>query len=481
MSLKKLTKKLSDTHVCVVGAGLTGSLLAVFLARRGMKVTMLERRPDMRVAEISAGRSINLNITRRGLRALQKAGLEATILKDSVPMMGRLMHSRTGETTYQPYGRDDSEFGNSVSRGELNKTLMTAAEKAGVVTIKFNQRVTNIDLETNTLTIQNEEDKTQHEETFDLIIGTDGSASQIRETMTEKAGYPCKQDYLNYGYKELAVLPLEDGKFAMEKNVLHIWPRGLYMIIALPNFDGSFTCTLFLPYESINGSPCFEKLKDEHAVSNFFKTDFADAYGMFDKPEETFFHNPTGSMVTVTTKPWHYKDRVLLVGDAAHAIVPFFGQGANCAFEDLTVFEDLLTKYLQPDDVLDWEALFLEFDESRKPNADAIAQMAIENFIEMRDKVGQPEFLLQKAAEKVLEKNFPDKFASRYALVTFTHTPYSVCRDAGVIIDEIVGELCKGIKSAEEIDLKKAEKMIDEKLVPVLKGQVRDVACSKAN
>ncbi|PZM85924.1 MAG: kynurenine 3-monooxygenase [Candidatus Melainabacteria bacterium] len=474
MSLKKLTKKLSDTHVCVVGAGLTGSLLAVFLARRGMKVTMLERRPDMRVAEISAGRSINLNITRRGLRALQKAGLEAAILKDSVPMMGRLMHSRTGETTYQAYGRDDSEYGNSVSRGELNKTLMTAAEKAGAVTIKFNQRVTNIDLDTNTLTIQNEEDKTQYDETFDLIIGTDGSASQIRETMTKKAGYPCKQDYLNYGYKELAVLPLEDGKFAMEKNVLHIWPRGLYMIIALPNFDGSFTCTLFLPYESINGSPCFEKLKDEHAVSNFFKTDFADAYGMFDKPEETFFNNPTGSMVTVTTQPWHYKDRVLLVGDAAHAIVPFFGQGANCAFEDLTVFEDLLTKYLQPDDVLDWEALFLEFDESRKPNADAIAQMAFENFIEMRDKVGQPEFLLQKAAEKVLEKNFPDEFASRYALVTFTHTPYSVCRDAGIVIDEIVGELCQGIKSADEIDLKKAEQLIKSKLSPILKGRVKD-------
>lgn len=479
MSLKKLTKRLSDTHVCVVGAGLTGSLLAVFLARRGMRVTMLERRPDMRVAEISAGRSINLNITRRGLRALQKAGLEESILKDSVPMMGRLIHSRTGETTYQPYGRDDSEFGNSVSRGELNKTLMTAAEKAGAVTIRFNERVTNIDLETNTLTIQNEADKTQYEETFDLIIGTDGSASQIRESMTRKAGYPCEQDYLNYGYKELAVLPLEGGKFAMEKNVLHIWPRGLYMIIALPNFDGSFTCTLFLPYESINGSPCFEKLNTEHAVSQFFKTDFADAYGMFDKPEETFFQNPTGSMVTVTTKPWHYKDRVLLVGDAAHAIVPFFGQGANCAFEDLTVFEDLLTKYLQPDDVLDWEALFLEFDELRKPNADAIAQMAFENFIEMRDKVGQPEFLLQKAAEKVLEKNFPDEFASRYALVTFTHTPYSVCRDAGVIIDEIVGELCKGIKSADEIDLKKAEQLIKSKVSPILKGRVKDEVLTK--
>lgn len=478
MSLKKLTKKLSDTHVCVVGAGLTGSLLAVFLARRGMRVTMLERRPDMRVAAISAGRSINLNITRRGLRALEKAGLKEAILKDSVPMMGRLMHSRTGETTYQPYGRDDSEFGNSVSRGELNKTLMTAAEKAGNVTIRFNQRVTKIDLETNTLSIQDEEDKTQHEESFDLIIGTDGSASQIRESMVNDEGYSCEQDYLNYGYKELTVLPLEGGKFAMEKNVLHIWPRGLYMIIALPNFDGSFTCTLFLPYKSINGSPCFDELKTEQAVSEFFKTDFADVYGMFDKPVETFFQNPTGGMVTVRMKPWHYKDRVLLVGDAAHAIVPFFGQGANCAFEDLTVFEDLLTKYLQPDDVLDWEALFLEFNDLRKPNSDAIAQMAIENFIEMRDKVGQPDFLLQKAAEKVLEKKFADKFASRYALVTFTQTPYSVCRDAGVIIDDMVGELCANIQNAEEIDLKKAESMIDEKLAPVLKGQVRDAACS---
>lgn len=478
MPVDKLVKRLKDTHVCIVGAGLTGSLLAVFLARRGMKVTMLERRPDMRVETISAGRSINLNITRRGLRALEKAGLEAVILKDSVAMMGRLIHTRTCETSFQPYGRDDSEYGNSVSRGELNKTLMTAAEKAGSVKIKFNQRVTNINLDTNTLSIQNEAEKTKYEESFDLIIGTDGSASQIRESMTRKTGNPCEQDYLNYGYKELTILPGEGGTFALKKNVLHIWPRGLYMIIALPNFDGSFTCTLFLPYESINGSPSFDQLKNEHAVSDFFQTDFPDAYGFFDKPVETFFENPTGSMVTVTTKPWHYNDRVLLLGDAAHAIVPFFGQGANCAFEDLTVFEDLLGKYVQSDGVLDWLALFMEFDELRKPNADAIAQMAIENFIEMRDKVGQPEFLLQKAAEKVLEKNFPDKFASRYALVTFTHTPYAVCRDAGVIIDEIVGSLCKNINSVDELDLKKAAELIDAKLAPVLKGQVRDQVLS---
>ncbi len=477
MSSEKLSKKLSETHVCVVGAGLTGSLMAVFLARRGMRVTMLERRPDMRVETISAGRSINLNITRRGLRALEKAGLEAAILKDSVAMMGRLIHSRTGETTYQPYGRDESEYGNSVSRGELNKTLMTSAENAGAVTIRFNQRVTSIDLATHTLSIQNESDNSKYEETFDLIIGTDGSASQIRESMTRAADYPCQQDYLNYGYKELSILPLPGGQFALEKNVLHIWPRGLYMIIALPNFDGSFTCTLFLPYEPINGSPCFEKLKTEAAVSEFFKVDFADAYGSFDDPEKTFFENPTGSMVTVTCRPWFYKDRVLLVGDAAHAIVPFFGQGANCAFEDLTVFEDLLNKYVKEDQV-DWQALFSEFNDLRKPNADAIAQMAFENFIEMRDKVGQPEFLLQKAAEKVLEKNFPDKFASRYALVTFTHTPYEVCRDAGVVIDEIVGTLCQHIKSVDELDLKKAEQLIDAKLAPILKGRVRDQVLS---
>lgn len=479
MSTKKLTNRLRDTHVCIVGAGLTGSLLAVFLARRGMRVTMLERRPDMRVETLSAGRSINLNITRRGLRALELAGLKEEILKDSVPMMGRLMHSRSCETTYQKYGRDDSEFGNSVSRGELNKTLMTAAEKAGAVTIRFHQRVTGVDLKSNTLSIHNEVEKVDYQETFDLIIGTDGSASQIRESMSKEMGSPCEQDYLNYGYKELTILPLEGGKFALEKNVLHIWPRGLYMIIALPNFDGSFTCTLFLPYEPINDSPSFKKLTNKNVVGEFFKTDFPDAYGSFDQPEDTFFDNPTGSMVTVKTNPWHYKDRVLLVGDAAHAIVPFFGQGANCAFEDLTVFEELLNKYLQPDDVLDWEALFMEFNDLRKPNADAIAQMAFENFIEMRDKVGNPEFLLQKAAEKVLEKNFPDKFASRYALVTFTHTPYSVCRDAGVIIDEIVETLCKGIKSADDIDLQKAEKLIDSKLAPVLKGKVRDEALSK--
>lgn len=467
---KSASKKLSDSHVAVVGAGLTGSLLAILLARRGMKVTILERRPDMRVETISAGRSINLNITRRGLRALDKAGLKQTILDNSVPMMGRLIHSRQGELTYQAYGRDESEFGNSVSRGELNKTLMTEAEKTGKVTIQFSSRVTNIDLETNTITIKSDSSESEVTQAFDLVIGTDGSASQIRESMSEKEGYQCDASYLNYGYKELAILPNAAGAFKMEKNVLHIWPRGMYMIIALPNFDGSFTCTLFLPYE---GEPSFEKLKTEESVREFFEKDFADVFPLFDKPIETFFENPTGSMVTVKCDPWFYEDKVLLVGDAAHAIVPFFGQGANCAFEDLTVFQELLEKYVVDDNV-DWKKLFVEFNALRKPNSDAIAEMAFDNFIEMRDKVGNAEFLKQKAVEKILEKNFPDKFASRYPLVVFTHNPYELCQKLGLLIDEIITELCQGLDKAEDVDLAKAEQLIDAKLTPLLQGRVRD-------
>jgi kynurenine 3-monooxygenase len=469
------SKKLSKSHVAIVGAGLTGSLLAILLARRGMKVTMLERRPDMRVETISAGRSINLNITRRGLKALDKAGLKEIILENSVPMMGRLMHSRQGELTYQAYGRDESEFGNSVSRGELNKTLMTEAEKTGKVTIRFNSRVTNINLETNTLTIKSDTAEAGTNETFDLVIGTDGSASQIRESMAERNGYHCDASYLNYGYKELAVLPDVTGAFKMEKNVLHIWPRGMYMIIALPNFDGSFTCTLFLPYE---GEPSFEKLKTEEAVREFFEKDFADVFPLLDKPVETFFENPTGSMVTVKCNPWYWEDRVLLVGDAAHAIVPFFGQGANCAFEDLTVFYELLDKHVVDDNV-DWKSLFVEFNALRKPNSDAIAEMAFDNFIEMRDKVGNAEFLKQKAVEKILEKNFPDKFASRYPLVVFTHNPYELCQKLGLLIDEIIMELCQGLDKAEDVDLAKAAQLIDAKLTPALQGRVRDTTLTK--
>ncbi|HEY9786718.1 MAG TPA: NAD(P)/FAD-dependent oxidoreductase [Candidatus Obscuribacterales bacterium] len=464
------SKKLTDTRVSVVGAGLVGSLLAIFLARRGMQVTVFERRPDMRKHTISAGRSINLNITLRGLRALERAGLKEEILQQSIPMMGRLMHSRTGELTFQPYGRNESEFGNSVSRAELNKTLMTAAERAGSVEIRFEKRITGIDVDRTMIRITDESTGEATNESFDLVIGTDGSASAVREDMMTLSGYDCRQSYLDYGYKELAIAPDTGGGFKMEKNALHIWPRGMYMLIALPNFDGSFTCTLFLPYK---GDISFEQLQTKEDVEQFFQRDFNDTVPLMDSLIETFFGNPTGSMVTVKCHPWHYQGKVLLVGDAAHAIVPFFGQGANCGFEDLTVFDELLTKY-ESNGAVSWSKLFADFTQMRKEHADAIADMAFENFIEMRDKVGKAEFLLAKSVEKILEREFPHDFASRYSLVTFTHTPYKLCKDAGIIIDAIVEELCRGISKADEVDLRRAEKLINEKLRPVLQGKVRE-------
>lgn len=463
-------KQLSEMNVAVVGAGLVGALLAVLLARRGMNVTMFERRPDMRKQTISAGRSINLNITLRGLRAMEIAGVKDEILRQSVPMMGRLMHSKTGELTYQPYGRNDSEYGNSISRAEMNKTLMTEAEATGHVKIEFNSRVTGIDLNGTELTVKDETSGAERKRKFDVVIGSDGSASAVREDMMKIQGCSCTQSFLDYGYKELCIPPSTESAFQMDGKVLHIWPRGMYMLIALPNFDGSFTLTLFLPYE---GDVSFERLQKESDVQHFFEAQFPDAVPLIEKLVETFFENPTGSMVTVKCHPWHYDDSVLLLGDAAHAIVPFFGQGANCGFEDLTVLDELLDKHLK-NGTVGWRELFSEFTELRKKNADAIADMAFENFIEMRDKVGRPEFLLQKAVEKVLEKHFPEDFASRYALVSFTHTPYSVCQEAGIVIDEMISELTKDITGAEQVDLKRAEKLISERLRPILKGRVRE-------
>lgn len=472
---KDSDKPVNETRVAVVGAGLVGSLLAILLARRGMKVTVLERRPDMRSHTISAGRSINLNITVRGLRGLRRAGQEEEILKQSIPMMGRLMHSRAGELTYQPYGRNESEFGNSVSRAEMNKTLMTAAEKAGA-TIRFNARVAGVDFEKTELAIKDETSGAESKSAFDLIIGTDGSASAVRDDMMKLDGYEIWQSYLDYGYKELLIPPGDAGAFQIEKNVLHIWPRGMYMLIALPNFDGSFTCTLFLPYK---GEPSFEKLETPDDVNRFFNTEFADTLPLMERLTETFFENPTGSMVTVKCAPWHYQGSVLLVGDAAHAIVPFFGQGANCGFEDITVLDELMEKYEQ-NGVIQWQKLFEEFGKLRKENADAIADMAFENFIEMRDKVGKPEFLLAKGIEKVLEREFPDDFASRYALVTFTNTSYKLAQQAGSIVDDIVQQLIPGITAPDQIDLTKAEKLIAERLRPVLRGKVRETVASGA-
>ena len=417
-----------DEKIDVVGAGLVGSLLSISLAKLGFRVQLLERRPDMRSVKIGSGRSINLAVSVRGLNALKEVGLESTILEKAIPMGGRLIHSPEGNLHLQRYGKDDSECIHSISRAELNKTLMTAAEATGRVKIQFEKRVDGL-------------------EGLSRVIGTDGSASAIRKAM----GVRTTEERLDYGYKELEIRPGPGGAFAMEKNALHIWPRGRYMLIALPNFEGSFTCTLFLPF---NGTPGFDGLNTPADVENLFRQDFPDVMPLIPELTDQFFENPTGQMTTVRCFPWNKEGKALLMGDAAHAIVPFFGQGMNCGFEDVSVFSKML------ETASDWDRLFAEFSILRKPNADAIADMAIENFTEMRDKVTDPAFILKKEVEKILQEAFPGKYASRYSLVSFSQVPYKEAFERGVENDRLLKQLCDGIADAKNVDLEKARSLV---------------------
>lgn len=485
-------QKMPETsQIAMVGAGLVGSLAAIFLAKRGFSVDLFERRPDMRKEAISAGRSINLAISTRGIKALLKAGLDEVILEQAVPMRGRMIHAKNGELTFQPYSKNENEYINSISRGSLNKVLMTKAEETGKVRIFFNQKVDAIDFESNQMKFVDERSGAERKVQAQIVIGTDGSASKIREEMVGKFKYKFSSSRLDYGYKELVIPALPDGGFRMERNALHIWPRGSFMLIALPNFDGTYTCTLFLPFV---GDVSFEKLTTEAAVSEFFNREFSDAVPLIPGLLHDFFANPTGHMDTVKCFPWNVEGSALLVGDAAHAIVPFFGQGANCGFEDLTVLEDCIDEHiarggslyidnrfknatanedgspkrLSKEGSTNWQMIFDDLVQRRKVNSDAIADMAVENFTEMRDKVGDPKFLMAKAVEKLLEKEFPGEYRSRYSIVSFSNAPYKLGLDVGVVCDEILAELCATIEKPEDVDRGLAAKLIAAKLTPLL-------------
>jgi len=446
--------------VTVVGAGLVGSLLSVYLARRGYDVELLERRPDMRREAIGAGRSINLAISTRGLHALRQVGLEDGALAHAIPMRGRMIHPPQGALLYQAYGKDDSQHINAMSRGWLNAFLMTAAEATGKVRIRFKQRVTHVDLGSGALTVQDDATGQVRQEPGRVVFGADGSASAVRQTLEAQPGFSGTQEQLGHGYKELTIPAGPGGTSLMEKHALHIWPRGSFMLIALPNEDGSFTCTLFLPWQ---GPVSFASLDTPERLEAFFAAQFPDAKALIPDLVETFFSRPTGSMVTVKGAPWRASGQVLLLGDAAHAIVPFFGQGMNCGFEDCAVLDALLGQGLG------WEQVFADFERLRKTNADAIADMAVENFIEMRDSTGDPRFQLRKAVEKVLLNAFPGEFISRYALVSFSRVPYRQAYDVGAIADGIVAELSEGLARAEDVDLERAAGLIRSRLAPYMK------------
>ncbi|WP_225414005.1 FAD-dependent oxidoreductase [Stigmatella hybrida] len=446
--------------VTLAGAGLVGSLLAMFLARRGFQVEVLERRADMRKEQGSAGRSINLAISARGLHALRQVGLEQEALRHAIPMRGRMIHPLSGELSLQPYGKDDSQHINSISRAWLNKSLMTHAEETNRVAIRFKQRIQHVDFDTGALSVLDEPSGTTREARTAVLLGTDGSGSAVRQEMMRLPGYHSAQEPLGHGYKELTIPAGQGGTFQMEKNALHIWPRGAFMLIALPNEDGSFTCTLFLPFE---GPESFASLDSPGKVQAFFEEQFPDAVPLLPELTHDFFHNPTGTMVTVKSAPWHVGGRALVLGDAAHAIVPFFGQGMNCGFEDCVVLDGCLARHQK------WEDAFAEFFGLRKTNADAIADMAVENFTEMSSSTASARFLLEKQVEKALLNAFPGQFLSRYSLVSFSRAPYRLAYDAGTRAGGIVSELAEGLSRVEDVDMERAARLIQERLVPFMK------------
>lgn len=450
-------------HITISGAGLVGSLLALALGRRGYKVDVFESRPDMRKVEIPAGRSINLALANRGILPLKQAGVMDEVAKLLIPMRGRMIHPVAGELHLQPYGQRPEEVVFSVSRPGLNMLLLEAAEKTGNVTLHFEHAAQSVDFETKQLTVL--APSGERVVSYDLLFGTDGAGSPVRRAM-ESAGHGTfDEEPLGHAYKELCIPGTADGQFQMENGALHIWPRGGYMLIALPNLDGSFTVTLFLPNE---GAASFEALDTGEKVTAFFKQQFPDALALIPSLVDDFFGNPTGRLATLRGFPWTVGSDVLLLGDAAHAIVPFHGQGMNAGFEDVGALIDTLDAHKRADGSDDWETVIPKVAELRKPNGDAIAQMAIENYVEMRDSVRDPRFLLKKELGFLLEKRHPKTFIPRYSMVMFHSMPYATALSRGEVQDAILNELTEGLSDLEACDLEKADELIAARLSPIL-------------
>jgi len=407
-------------NILIIGAGLCGSLLALRLGQRGYNVTVYEMRPDLRKVDISAGRSINLAFSDRGNKAMKLVGIEDKVKALCIPMNGRMLHDKEGNTFMSNYSGRDHEYINSISRGGLNALLLDEAEKLKNVTIHFNKKCKSVDFEKTTALFKDYDGNSEFVEDADVIIATDGAGSAMRKSyyLGKKFLFSFSQDYLTHGYKELSILPTEEGGYKTYKNALHIWPRGDFMLIALPNLDGSFTVTLFLHHSE--GEYHFGNLTTSEIVTEFFKKEFPDVLDLMPNLMDDFFENPTAPLGTVKCSPWHYKGNTLLMGDAAHAIVPFYGQGMNASFEDVVEFDKVLDQNLD-----NWEAIFTTYEKSRKKDTDAIADLAIDNFHEMKDHVANPIFQEKRKLEMALEKNFPDSYSSKYSLVTFNeNVPY---------------------------------------------------------
>ncbi|MDP2527950.1 FAD-dependent oxidoreductase [Maribacter dokdonensis] len=436
-------------NIAIIGSGLVGSLLAIYLKRYGHKITVFDRRPDIRNIEFS-GRSINLAMSNRGWNALKTVGIEEEIKKIAIPLDKRAMHVIGREQYFQKYGKDGEAIW-SISRGVLNKRMIDLAENNGV-DFRFEEKVWDIDLPRAVVFTGESEKGEWKEYPFDLVFGCDGAFSRVRHKMQRRSRFDYSQDFIDVGYKELTIPANADGTHKLDKHSFHIWPRGKFMFIAMPNLDGSFTCTLFMPFE---GEVSFESLQTKKDAVRFFNTYFPNVKDEIENLTEDFFKNPTSAMVTMKCYPWTYWDKVALVGDSAHAVVPFYGQGMNAGFEDIYVLDQLIQEFGD-----DWERIFTTYQEKRKPNADAIAELSYRNFIEMSSKTADANFLLQKKIEKHFSSKHPEKWIPAYSRVTFSNRPYAEALAEGDAQEEIMKEVMKISNIAENWDSLEVENLM---------------------
>ncbi|MEW2919893.1 NAD(P)/FAD-dependent oxidoreductase [Muricauda sp. ANG21] len=440
-------------NIAIIGSGLVGSLLAIYLRKKGHSVTVFDRRPDIRTIKFS-GRSINLAMSNRGWRSLRKVGLEERIKEIAIPLDKRAMHVNDKPVYFQKYGKEGEAIW-SISRGILNKKMIDLAEEAGVE-FRFNEKVWDVNLPEAKIYTGETEKSEWKEYQYDIIFGCDGAFSRVRHKMQRRSRFDYSQDFIDVGYKELTIPANEDGTHKLDKNSFHIWPRGKFMLIAMPNIDGSFTCTLFLPFE---GEVSFESITTEEAARMFFATYFPNVRKDIENLSQDFFKNPTSAMVTMKCYPWTYWDKVALVGDSAHAIVPFYGQGMNAGFEDIYVLNEFMEAHGD-----DWNTIFEKYQEERKPNADAIAELSYRNFVEMSSKTADPKFLLQKKIEKWFSTKHPDKWIPVYSRVTFSERPYTEALAIGDEQESIMKEVLKMPNIESEWETKEVENKILELL-----------------
>lgn len=455
-----------NNNILIIGAGLCGSLLALRLAQRGYNITLIEKRPDLRKTVQDAGRSINLALSDRGLRGLRLAGVEEKAKELCIPMLGRMIHDTKGNTFLSKYSGREDEYINSVSRPGLNMLLLDAAEAMPNVTIHFNLGCKTVDLENATAIFKNY--NTNQEVTYsgDILLGTDGAGSMVRKSMFlhKKFLFSFSQEWLTHGYKEITIPATKDGGYRTDKGALHIWPRGEDMLIALPNLDGSFTVTLFLPYS--NSDYCFDNLTTPEMVTKYFTKEYPDAVALMPNLVEEFFENPTGPLGTIKCAPWHSYGKTLILGDAAHAIVPFYGQGMNASFEDVVVFDEILDKF---EGKADWDTIFSEYENARKKDTDAIANLAVDNFHEMKEHTASPLFQAKRKLETAFEAEFPNEYYSKYSLVTFNeHITYFEALQRGRAQDKAILNLIADGKLPDSMDLKDKLKLVIKETEDIL-------------